>query len=113
MYMFWIFINNFLSLVHKIICSVQVLKLVRRADFLTDHCKRCASGTVSAATRGVSGLGPYFFPDLSSHLKISKDQTHKMVRVAIAGGTGNLGRTLVDAIVERGGHEVFVISRKV
>ena len=36
-----------------------------------------------------------------------------MVYVAVAGGTGNVGRTLVDAIVETGRHEVFVISRKV
>lgn len=51
------------------------------------------------------------------HLRFSDlsilDSCSKMVRVAIAGGTGNLGRTLVDAIVERGGHEVFVLSRKV
>ena len=36
-----------------------------------------------------------------------------MVRVAVAGGTGNVGRTLVDAIVDTGKHDVFVISRKV
>lgn len=36
-----------------------------------------------------------------------------MVRVAIAGGTGNLGRTLVDAIVDTGEHDLFVISRGV
>ena len=36
-----------------------------------------------------------------------------MVRVAIAGGTGSLGRTLVEAIVEREGHDVFVTTRKV
>jgi nucleoside-diphosphate-sugar epimerase len=36
-----------------------------------------------------------------------------MVRVAIAGGTGHLGRTLVEGLVESGGHDVFVFSRKV
>lgn len=36
-----------------------------------------------------------------------------MVRVVVAGGTGSVGRTLVDAIVETGRHEVFVLSRKV
>jgi nucleoside-diphosphate-sugar epimerase len=33
--------------------------------------------------------------------------------VAIAGGTGGLGRTLVDAIKARGKHEVLVLSRRV
>ncbi|RKK31762.1 hypothetical protein BFJ67_g15080, partial [Fusarium oxysporum f. sp. cepae] len=32
--------------------------------------------------------------------------------VAIAGGTGGLGRTLVDAIKARGKHEVLVLSRR-
>lgn len=36
-----------------------------------------------------------------------------MVRVVVAGGTGSVGRTLVDAIIETGRHEVFVLSRKV
>ena len=36
-----------------------------------------------------------------------------MVHVAVAGGTGSVGRTLVEAIVETGRHEVFVMSRKV
>ena len=36
-----------------------------------------------------------------------------MVQVAIAGGTGNLGRTLVDALVANGKHQVFVLSRQV
>lgn len=33
--------------------------------------------------------------------------------VAIAGGTGGLGRALVEAIQARGGHEVLVLTRKV
>ena len=36
-----------------------------------------------------------------------------MVRVAIAGGTGGLGRTLTEAIAETGKHQVYVLSRKV
>lgn len=37
----------------------------------------------------------------------------KMVVVAIAGGSGGLGRTLVEGIQARGKHEVIVLSRKV
>lgn len=36
-----------------------------------------------------------------------------MVVVAVAGGTGHLGRTLVEGIVATGKHEVKVFSRKV
>lgn len=36
-----------------------------------------------------------------------------MVVVAVAGGTGNVGRFLVDAIVATGKHDVKVLSRKV
>lgn len=36
-----------------------------------------------------------------------------MVRVAIAGGAGHLGRTLVEGLVESRNHDVFVLSRKV
>lgn len=35
-----------------------------------------------------------------------------MVVVAIAGGTGNVGRTIVEAIKEAGKHEVLVLARK-
>jgi uncharacterized protein YbjT (DUF2867 family) len=33
--------------------------------------------------------------------------------VAIAGGTGGLGRALIDAIKAQGKHQVVVLSRKV
>ena len=33
--------------------------------------------------------------------------------IAVAGGTGGIGRALVDAIVVRGKHEVKILSRKV
>ena len=36
-----------------------------------------------------------------------------MVRVAVAGGTGGLGRTVVEAIIASKKHDVFVLSRKV
>ena len=36
-----------------------------------------------------------------------------MVVVAVAGGTGHLGRTIVEAILATGKHEVKIISRKV
>lgn len=36
-----------------------------------------------------------------------------MVNVAVAGGTGKVGRTLVEAIVAAGKHEVVVLSREV
>lgn len=36
-----------------------------------------------------------------------------MVRIAIAGGTGGVGRTLVDEFSKGGEHVVFVLSRKV
>jgi NAD dependent epimerase/dehydratase family enzyme len=36
-----------------------------------------------------------------------------MVRVAIAGGTGHLGRTLVEGLVESGDHDIFVLTRAV
>jgi len=36
-----------------------------------------------------------------------------MVLVAIAGGSGNLGRALVDAIKAKGGAEVVILARKV
>lgn len=35
-----------------------------------------------------------------------------MVVVAVIGGTGNVGRTLAEAFVQDGEHEVFVIARK-
>jgi uncharacterized protein YbjT (DUF2867 family) len=36
-----------------------------------------------------------------------------MVTVAVAGGTGKVGRTIVEAIVAAGKHEVVVLSREV
>lgn len=43
-------------------------------------------------------------------LKISSDI---MVTVAVAGGTGKVGRTLVEAIVAAGEHNVVILSREV
>lgn len=36
-----------------------------------------------------------------------------MVTVAVAGGTGKVGRTLVEAIVAAGEHKVVILSREV
>jgi uncharacterized protein YbjT (DUF2867 family) len=36
-----------------------------------------------------------------------------MVVVAIVGGTGSVGRTLIDAFKESGKHDVVVLARKV
>ena len=36
-----------------------------------------------------------------------------MVTVAVIGGTGSVGKTIVDAFLAEGTHEVIVVSRKV
>lgn len=36
-----------------------------------------------------------------------------MITVAVIGGTGSVGKTIVDAFLAVGTHEVIVISRKV
>jgi uncharacterized protein YbjT (DUF2867 family) len=36
-----------------------------------------------------------------------------MVVVAIAGGSGNLGRALVDALKAKGGSEIIILARQV
>jgi uncharacterized protein YbjT (DUF2867 family) len=36
-----------------------------------------------------------------------------MVVVAVIGGTGNVGKTIVDALRDDGKHEVVVLTRKV
>ena len=36
-----------------------------------------------------------------------------MAIIAVAGGTGNVGRAIVDAIVAGGKHQVKILSRKV
>ena len=36
-----------------------------------------------------------------------------MVVVAVAGGTGGVGRTIVDALVATGKHQVKILSRSV
>lgn len=33
--------------------------------------------------------------------------------IAVAGGTGNVGRAIVEAILATGKHQVFILSRKV
>lgn len=36
-----------------------------------------------------------------------------MVVVAVAGGSGNVGRTIVETLVDIGEHEVIILGRKV
>lgn len=36
-----------------------------------------------------------------------------MVRIALAGGSGGVGREILDALLETGKHDIIVISRKV
>lgn len=36
-----------------------------------------------------------------------------MTVVAVAGGLGDLGRLITDALLETGKHEVYILSRKV
>jgi uncharacterized protein YbjT (DUF2867 family) len=36
-----------------------------------------------------------------------------MVTVAVAGGTGGIGRTIVEELVRQGKHQVLILSRKV
>lgn len=62
-------------------------------------------------------LGPHFH----GHKTLSRQWENPirsslraiMVRIAIAGGTGGVGRTLVDELAKGGEHVVFVLSRKV
>ncbi|OHF03033.1 NmrA-like family protein [Colletotrichum orchidophilum] len=35
-----------------------------------------------------------------------------MVKIALAGGSGNVGREILDALVARGKHEILILSRK-
>lgn len=36
-----------------------------------------------------------------------------MVKVAIAGGTGGLGREVIDALLAKGKHQIIVLTRQV
>lgn len=36
-----------------------------------------------------------------------------MAIIAVAGGTGDVGRTIVEALLDSGKHKVFVLGRKV
>jgi hypothetical protein len=40
-------------------------------------------------------------------------EPHTMAVVVVAGGLGDLGRLIVEALVESGKHEVYVMSRNV
>jgi uncharacterized protein YbjT (DUF2867 family) len=36
-----------------------------------------------------------------------------MVKIAIAGGAGNVGQEVIDALLARNKHEILILSRKV
>ena len=46
-------------------------------------------------------------------IRVSLDRYLAMVVVAVSGGTGKLGRAIVEAIVKDGGHSVKVLARNV
>src|SRR5690242_11252381 len=48
-----------------------------------------------------------------SHRQLNKPAHHIMAIIAVAGGTGNVGRAIVEAILAAGKHEVKILSRKV
>ena len=50
---------------------------------------------------------------LPSALNCATSVNHTMVVVAIAGGTGAVGRTVLDAIAKAGEHDAIVLSRTV
>ena len=53
------------------------------------------------------------FESLHVHISTLIFRTFTMVVVAIAGGTGGVGRTVLDAIAEAGEHKAIVLSRTV
>jgi hypothetical protein len=61
---------------------------------------------------GASSLINYLF--LITKLKLDTfNSTSIMVVVAIAGGSGNLGRALVDALKAKDGAKIIILARKV
>lgn len=56
-------------------------------------------------------LGHLFLVAFPSASSLSSIIT--MSIIAVAGGLGDLGRLIVDALLETGKHEVYIMSRKV
>lgn len=46
-------------------------------------------------------------------LKQSPDLEITMVKVALAGGTGGLGREVIDALLAKDKHDIIVLTRQV
>lgn len=55
----------------------------------------------------------HFFLFTKDIYSTSYPKRYTMVIVAVVGGTGNVGKTLVDALKENGKYEVIVFARKV
>ena len=55
------------------------------------------------------------FAPYPNHIGICTDRSNhsSMVTVAVAGGTGRVGRVIVDALKKSEEHEVIVLTRKV
>jgi FlaA1/EpsC-like NDP-sugar epimerase len=49
----------------------------------------------------------------TSQITLFRISSNIMVTVAVAGGTGKVGRTIVEAIVAAGEHKVVILSREV
>lgn len=45
--------------------------------------------------------------------RISEQKTNSMVNVAIAGGTGAVGKTLIEVMASQTKHQAVVLTRKV
>lgn len=89
---------------------------------LTDE--KLSEGALAAclecSLRGGRGVRRnYLMLQVSVNLKVNQYRLHsqvpnyKMVKVAIAGGTGDVGRTILEVIKDNPSHEVIVLTRKV
>jgi hypothetical protein len=55
----------------------------------------------------------FIFESNRPALPVIQSHHFTMVTVAVAGGTGNVGRTIVDALEKSQKHDVIVLTRKV
>lgn len=97
----------------------MVMRIARQVRFLhVSKYKGCPSSCILTTTS--PSQPPEQFPSShSTHRTLFPPNTLPcsnyltMGIVAVAGGTGGLGRALVEAIAARGKHEVKILSRKV
>lgn len=69
------------------------------ADMDWAHVQECSTFKLDSKSRGFAPVNHHHY--------------FTMVTVAVAGGTGRLGRTIVDALRRSQNHEVIVLTRKV